>query len=221
MHGSGKFAYARDGQLGLLTGALRSETGLKIDEVDEDGRTLLHWASSGGHLDMVELLLTTYKADPNTADEEQWTPLLSASSAGALPVVRRLVAAGARLDARTSAGGTPLHYAASKGREHVAAFLVEQGASLTATDKRGDTPLHKAARSPSVAKMLLAKGASPNKTNKTGRTALHEAAEDGKGDVCKLLLEAGADADLVDQEGATPRMLGGQALEDIWPRAAK
>lgn len=218
--GSNKFAYARDGQLGLLTMVIKQEPNFDVNAVDEDGRTLLHWASGSGHLEIVESLLANFKANPNTHDEEGWTPLLSACSAGRLGVVKRLVAAGAQLDAVTSSGTTCLHYAASKGHADVVAFLLEQADRLIRVqDKRGDTPLHRGVRSLAVVKLLLAKNSGiVSIRNKRGKTALHDAAEESAGEVCKVLLEAGADADAKDDEGATPRMLGGQPLEDIWPR---
>jgi 26S proteasome non-ATPase regulatory subunit 10 len=216
--GSNKFAYAREGQFGLLNMTLKAEVDLDINAVDEDGRTLLHWASSAGNLEIVEHLLTAYKANPNTKDEENWTPVLSACSAGKLGVARRLVAAGAKIDVVSSSGASALHYASSKGHLDVVAFLIEQGASVGAQDKHGDSPLHRAVRSVPVVKLLLQKGASVKLRNKRGRTALHDAAEEGAEEVCKLLLDAGGDADLKDEEGVTPRTLGGQVLEGIWPR---
>lgn len=82
--GSDKFAYSREGQLGLLKMVIKQE-GDKFDvnALDDDGRTLLHSASSSGHLEIVEYLLSL-GANPNTHDEEYWTPLMSASSGGKL-----------------------------------------------------------------------------------------------------------------------------------------
>ncbi len=223
--GSNKFAYARDGQLGLLKMVLSQEgASVDVNAVDEDGRTLLHWASGAGHLEVVEYLLSVFGASvsANTADEEGWTPLLSACSAGRLGVARRLASAGARGEARTSSGGTALHFASSKGHADVAAFVAQQWPALVAArDARGDTPLHKAARSAAATTVLLEQKADVSARNKRGRTPLHDAAEDAAQDVCKILLEHGADPDARDEEGSTPRTLGGQALEDLWPKKKK
>ena len=58
-----------------------------------------------------------------------------------------------------------------------------------------------------------------NARNKRGRSALHEAAEEGAREACALLLARGADADARDEEGSTPRALGGAPLQDLWPRS--
>lgn len=122
----------------------------------------------------------------------------------------------------SSSGASCLHYAASKGHKDIVAFLLEQAPALLGNqDKRGDSVLHKAVRHIAIVQLLLDKGANVKSRNKRGRTPLHDAAEEGDEAVSKLLLQAGADADVKDEEGATPRSLGGQALEGIWPKRSK
>ena len=56
--------------------------------MDADGRTLLHWACSGKHLDLVNILLDRgFPVD--TSDEENWTPLIIAVSVGNSEIVDR------------------------------------------------------------------------------------------------------------------------------------
>ena len=82
--------------------------------------------------------------------------------AGHASVVRRLLAAGASVDAADDDDWTPLHAAAHRGHASIAQQLLAAGASARARDNRGWTPLHCAARegnTSSVVKVLLAAGA--------------------------------------------------------------
>lgn len=211
------FRFASEGQRGLLSAALKQE-GVDVNAKDADGRTLLHGAASNGHLEIVELLLSA-KAEVNTHDEEGWTPLISAASAGKLGVVRRLGQAGADVSAVTSRGCSALTYACSKGHTDLVAFLLEQNSPVNSADQQGDVPLHRAARHGDIVQLLLAhKNVVVSRRNKVGKTPLHIAAEEGEEKSCRLLLEAGCDADALDVDKQTPRTLGGSALEGVWPR---
>lgn len=114
-----------------------------VSKVDEDGRRPLHWASSAGHDDCVEALLTA-RADPHDQDETGWTPLHIAVSAGHRAAIFRLLPL-SEVDAVTDNGCTALHYAASKGRVEVVTELLAAGASVNASDKRSESALHRAA----------------------------------------------------------------------------
>lgn len=84
----------------------------------QSGRSVLHWASVGGHLDLCELLLER-GADPILGDETGWTPAMCAACAGRLEVVRLLVGRGADINARNDGGHSALQYAASKDHHEV------------------------------------------------------------------------------------------------------
>ena len=54
--------------------ALKAE-GRQIDVVDDELRSVLHWAADGGHVDAVRTLLQMQIVDVNGQDNEQMTPL--------------------------------------------------------------------------------------------------------------------------------------------------
>lgn len=72
---------------------------------DDDGRTLLHNAVSGGNMELVQFLLSSGAVnDVNQADEAGWTPLHTASSSGNTPAVAKLLEHGANVNVVTSNG---------------------------------------------------------------------------------------------------------------------
>ncbi len=124
------------------------------------GRTILHFASAGGSLDVVTMLLRL-GADPNIQDRGGHAPLYSVANECAegsgTEVVRALVRAGANVNA---CGGvtraTALHMAARRGFAEIARALLDCGAASDLRDRKGDTPLQRAinCRRDNVAQLL-------------------------------------------------------------------
>ena len=149
----------RAGLIAFVMDAVKSEPSLLPSRFA--GRTLLHFASGAGCLEVVGLLLRL-GVDPNIEDRGGHTPLYSvANQCGGETgpeLVRMLMRAGADVDA---CGGvtraTPLHMAARRGHVGIASALLDCGARLEARDSKGDTPLQRAinCRKNMVAQMLL------------------------------------------------------------------
>ncbi|WP_067665904.1 ankyrin repeat domain-containing protein [Nocardia miyunensis] len=81
-----------------------------MTELDEYGRSLLHYAALEGDLAEVERLLAT--EDVNLPDSEGWTPLHFAANRGRPQVVERLLDAGADVNAVTAKGMPAIYWAA-------------------------------------------------------------------------------------------------------------
>ena len=96
------------------------------EQADEDGRTMLHWASSGGHSTLVAYLLE-HGAMANALDELGWTALHIAVSGGHSDIAAALLRAGGDPFAINSSGQLALHYAASRDRLDCARLLLESG----------------------------------------------------------------------------------------------
>lgn len=112
----------------------------------------------------------------NVYKQRRFTPLHQAGWDNNTAEAKRLIAAGADVNAVDIDGSTPTHSAAYAFGADVIAVLVEAGADVNAKNKRGMTPLHAA--------MICAGGA--------GDKAI------------PYLLKAKADVDAVDDEGCTP-----------------
>ena len=130
------------------------------------GRTLLHFASGAGCIEVVSSLLRL-GTNPNIQDRGGHTPLYcvanECSSAPGPEIVRMLVRAGADVNA---CGGvtraSALHMAARRGHVEIARALLDSGATIEARDAKGDTPMRRAlnCRRAQVAQLLAERGSS-------------------------------------------------------------
>jgi hypothetical protein len=158
----------------------------------------------------IALLLCLVFAGPAVAG-----PLHDAARKGDLPEVKRLIDAGADVNAPGALyGWTPLHEAAVAGHVEVARLLINRGAKVDSGAIGNSTPLYWAAAMGqlAVAKLLIDRGANVNARSKSGKTPLHGAVG-AKGDteigkhqvlVAKLLIANGANVNARDKGGATP-----------------
>jgi len=80
--------------------------------IDEENRTILHWACDRDHFEIAQFLLQQ-NHPVNCRDSEELTPLHYASSCGNMEIVRLLVNGGADLAAVDSDGESPVDCAAS------------------------------------------------------------------------------------------------------------
>ena len=91
--------------------------------------TPLMEAASGGHVDIVKLLITQ-GADVNAQSSAGNTPLHYAACGGYTDVVKVLIEATANVEEHNENGHTPLMEAASAGHVEVAKQLLKAGAGI-------------------------------------------------------------------------------------------
>ena len=115
-----------------------------------------------------------------------------------------LINHGAIVDAVNDIGETPLLIACNTGQTESVKVLLELKADPNIANIDGCTSLHSAVAANSSTKVLqtiINHGAKLNATNTRGRTALLLSCFYGQMDAVKVLLEAGADPCIADEEG--------------------
>jgi len=137
------------------------------------------------------------KADVNAPQADGSTALHWAVERDDLEAADLLIAAGARVAARTREGVTPIQLAAVNGSAALLERLVRAGADVNAPlTPTGDTPLMMAARTgkTDAIRVLLEAGAQVNAQESWGGTTpLLWAVSEGHSDAATLLIDAGAD----------------------------
>lgn len=139
------------------------------------------------------------------------TPLHDAVAWGDVSEARRLLHAGADVNARVASdeawpgegGCTPLHLAARAGRSDLVSLLIEHSADPTLRDGRGATAAHHAAGHADAMALLLDAGLPLDGRTQNGQTPLHWAAAMDDADSVALLLDRGANPDVADAAGRT------------------
>nr|XP_046257028.1 nuclear factor NF-kappa-B p100 subunit isoform X2 [Scatophagus argus]XP_046257030.1 nuclear factor NF-kappa-B p100 subunit isoform X2 [Scatophagus argus] len=171
-------------------------------------QTPLHLAVITRQVKVVEVLLRA-GADPSLVDKDGRSPIHLAALAGDSTTLRPLLAhLGERhahlVNTRDYHGLHPLHLAVKKDGERCLRLLVEGGAKINAPEqKSGNTALHLAVRENlfKVACTLITElKADVNAVTFGGNTPLHLAASLGSPTLCSMLIAAGADKNMENDE---------------------
>jgi len=188
---------------------------------------LLHRAARFGHPSMVQMLVGK-GADIGMTNKFGMTALHHGSVHGGAEVIQSLLAGGADPNQPDNAGRLPLHWAATKGHVKGAKVLIGGGAKPVGGDKEGFTPLHRCCQEEpqpkededeeedaykerldtakaEIASVLIAKGAKLDaREHKGQQTPLHLSALNGLVQVAGVLLEAGAEVNVVNKIQQSP-----------------
>lgn len=110
------------------------------------GKTALHWACDYHHVEIIDELIIL-GADVNVKDGDHGsTPLHLAfgkkENATSMEIAKKLVRAGANINATNNDGCTILHWVCQSLNEDIIKELVILGADVNLKDKDGDTPAH-------------------------------------------------------------------------------
>ncbi|KAM4591810.1 nuclear factor NF-kappa-B p100 subunit-like [Odontesthes bonariensis] len=171
-------------------------------------QTPLHLAVITRQLKVVEVLLRA-GADPSLQDKDGRSPLHLAAVAGDSNTLRLMLAhLGERhahlVNIPDYHGLHPLHLAVRRDGERCLRLLVEGGAKINAPElKSGNTALHLAVKENlfKVACMLITElKADINACTFGGNTSLHLAASQGSPTLCSMLIAAGADKSVENDE---------------------
>jgi ankyrin repeat protein len=193
------------------------------DAIPDGTKVLTIAASKSGYASAMALL--DGGADPNVADRTKSTPLHAAAQAGALDLVKKLLAKGANLNAKTDpaqaagfrpAAGeqTPLLLAARFNHVDVMRALIEAGADTKLKGQDGAGFLLAASASGRVeaAKYAFEFDKDIKAVDNRGRTAMHEcvsnpgsgATQEERTELVQFLADIGVPLDEKDARGRTP-----------------
>ena len=165
-------------------------------------------ATRSGFAECVGALLAV-SVNPDTTDVSGTPVVTLAAEAGHASIVTLLVRARCTVRSRTRTNGTALHYASRLGHDHCVDALLETDVPLNWQDSSGDTALIAAAKNCHCAlgavRRLVDAKCDLNVQNNIGRCALHYTSHKGLG--TQLLLDAGADPNIIDADGNTPLIL--------------
>lgn len=172
--------------------------GGKIDDKDDQGRTLLHAAAWGGGVkDVRDLIRLGAKVDSRMI--KGYTPLFYAVKKDHAGVIKLLLAAGADPNTKAEAlRSSPLQVAALNGKLQTVKILLKAGANIEQKDAEGATALFYAAFNNNIdmMKLLMEAGAKINAKDKNNHTPLFTAAIRGNTEAIRLLAKAGADLEV-------------------------
>ncbi|KAL9824398.1 protein phosphatase 1 regulatory subunit 12B isoform 3-T3 [Geothlypis trichas] len=173
--------------------------GARINTTNVDGLTALHQACIDENLDMVKFLVEN-GANVNQQDNEGWTPLHAVASCGYLNIAEYLISHGANVAAVNSEGEVPSDIAEEAAMKDLLLEQVKkQGVDLELSRKEEEQQMLQDAR-----QWLNSGRIEDVKQPRTGATALHVAAAKGYSEVMRLLIQAGFNLNVQDNDGWTP-----------------
>jgi uncharacterized protein len=170
----------------------------------------LHQAAAFGDPMAIEDLIKS-GAPLDAKDMAGRTALLIAVEHNRSEAALVLIAAGADINAQAGNKDTPWLLAGASGRTEILAAMIPKGPDLSIRNRYGGNALIPACERghADTVKVLLTTAIDVNHVNNLGWTCLLEAVILGGGgaahqEIVRLVLAAGADANLADRDGTTP-----------------
>ncbi|KAI6655703.1 Inversin 1 [Oopsacas minuta] len=164
---------------------------------DKNGMSALHFASIGGNINCLKLLLQ-YGALVDMQDNHLRTSLSYACEYGYAFIVEYLINSGGLIDLPSIDGRLPIHYAALTNSCSTIAFLISKGNQLNTPDQMGRIPLHYACTLDNVELITMLGFAQINSQDLSGFTPLHWAVMHENIHTIKILVENDAKINVMD-----------------------
>ncbi|XP_069664559.1 ankyrin repeat domain-containing protein 42 isoform X5 [Haliaeetus albicilla] len=178
--------------------------GANAEAQDDRGCTPSHLAAAHGQSYTLQTILRS-GANVNVSDRNDWKPVHYAAFHGRLGCLQLLIRWGACIDDVDNNGNLPAHLAAVEGHLHCFKFLVSKMANvmhtLKARNDQGETPRDLAERFYKDNILQYIDG-----VEKEGEhPEAQEAAGQGHVHCLQWLIEMGADCDITNDAGETPK----------------
>ena len=176
----------------------------------DNAMTELHKAAAANDTAAITALIAK-GADIEARDASGATALLVATHANKVDTARTLIEAGANVNAKDGIEDSPYLYAGARGHLEILKMTLANGADLKSINRYGGTSLIPASERGLVETVdtLIKAGVAVDHVNRLGWTALLEAIILGDGGerhqkIVALLIEAGANVNLADNDAVTP-----------------
>ena len=182
------------------------ESGCNTGLFNKEGVAAIHKAAMDGHLNCVKALVEA-KADPSLLEiSDMKSTLALAASHGHSDVVEYLLKQACDVDSLDRLNKPPLYDAVLHRQTACAKVLIDHGADLIVRNPQGHSLLHIAAMTGDCAtlELLLKSGISVDDPGCGVGTPLLCAAEYHHQECGRILLEAGANPDIKNDDGKTP-----------------
>ena len=187
----------------LLISAL-NKTQWNPNFLDLFGRTPLFYAILANNEVIIDLLLKR-GAEVNHRDDQLFSPLALACQNGSLPIVKKLIQAGADPNQRITINHiTAVYLAAAKKQPLIVQYLLAHGASPMIPGQEGFYLIHMLAKAglDHLIRLVVSRGTSVDLPDHHGHDARHCAARSGQTKTLALLLSL-QNASLTKEDGAS------------------
>lgn len=164
------------------------------------------FCSARGDLESLKTMKSSSNSpiDWSCADYDGRTCLHIASGLGHADIVRFLIQNGANVNVKDRFGGTPLDDAVRHGQDAITPILKSAGAAIPSTLFEIELIQACAKGDVTAVGRLLRNGVSPNCADYDGRSPLHLAVDSKSFELCKTLIEFGANVAAQDRFGGSP-----------------
>ena len=202
---------AKSGDVDKVRTILKRGKGAQNRYADLDGYTPLHWACETGHLNVVKVLLSEFKASTVIQTAYGDTPLTLAARHGHDNIVCAMVSYNqCEVDTKGPDGYTALHYSCRYGHVNIIRTLINKKTDINAKTDSGDTPLTLAARHghDNVVHALLSDSQClVDSIGQDGYSALHYSCIYGYVAILRMLIKHKANVNAKTNKGKSPLAL--------------
>ncbi len=189
---------------------LLQEGKVGINDLHTNGGSALIEACTAGASDAIKFLIDS-GADYNLIDLDGVTPLMAIAAQGDLEGLNTVISALKKdldddnlkkhINLFSFSGGSAVMFSAAGGHSDATQALINLGADVNAVAQATPEYLEK------LALMIEAGTVEDNDPHVDGVTAVHVAAQGGHLDTVNILVEAGADVTILDDEDRSPLLL--------------
>ncbi|KAJ4302950.1 hypothetical protein N0V90_001841 [Kalmusia sp. IMI 367209] len=162
--------------------------GVDINSTSADGKSALGWAASLGYSVIADILVDKGANVMHMTRNTQMVPLEEAAACGDHYPVHLLLENGADPNHRDRGGWSAIHWAAEEGHLETVKLLLRHGANFNTAVVNGNIPM---------IEFFLEEDYSINSTDSGRRTALYYAAKKGPISTMNMLLDRGADPNIL------------------------